>query len=128
MVIYKSRFKFTNLIAIFKMFNRIKTELEKDNKISGDKLYDYLDELKNSKVFRNCQIIINPIATSEPPRWPIDKWTRFKGKIYLYSISLDTWNGGELYISGEFDHCEFSYDMETAIKLDRLYELNKLEI
>ena len=108
------------------MFTRIRTELEK-GKISGNKLYDYLDELKNSKVFRNCQVIINPITTSESPRWPIDKWTRFRGKIYLYSISLDTWIG-DFYISGNFDDCEFSYDMETAIKIDRLYELNKLGI
>jgi hypothetical protein len=108
------------------MFNRIKTELEKDNKISGDKLYDYLDELKNSKLFRNCQIIIAQYSTLPMlPRWPVDKWTRFKGKIYLHSIS---WNGGGFYISGEFDHCEFSYDMETAIKLDRLYELDKLDV
>lgn len=122
------------------MFNRIKTELEKDNKISGDKLYDYLDELKNSKVFRNCQIIIAQYSTLPmPPRWPIgdgvfgvgqggDKWTRFKGKIYLYSISLDTWNGGEFYISGNFDECEVSYNMETALKLDRLSIINQLDI
>lgn len=95
--------------------------------------------LKIDEDFRFSEIeIILDRGTTRLKIWtePITKWTRFKGKVYLSSISLgnySTWNGDppsrkEFYISGNFDRCKISHDMETAIKLDRLYELDKLDV
>ena len=121
------------------MFKKIQTELEKDHKISGDKLYDYLDELQNSKVFRNSQIeIVTKIPVSiKITTKRIDKWCRFKGKIYLYSISLvhsySAWNGpppfqGVFYIRGNFDEAEFIETQEKCIDFDRVSIINQLDI
>ena len=124
------------------MFNRIKTELirlenleSSNQKISGVGIYDYLDELQNSPVFRNSEIeIVLSRGVTRLKIWttPVTKWTRFSGKIYLYSICLSvysSWNGDDrFYISGNFDDRKISHDKETALRLDRLYELNKLDI
>ena len=131
------------------MFPKIKTKLENTKyagvqgpvykRIIGSDLYEYLDELQNSKVFRNCEIEIVPEDTfgAMQSAQPIDRWTRFRGKIYLSFIqeySISAFPGGytnpnrEFYICGNFNDCSVSHDEETAIKLDRLYELSKLDI
>lgn len=78
-------------------------------------LNNNIDELQNSKVFRNFQINVISIQDRPLESTYISRWTRVRGKIYIYSINL--WNESEI-----------SNDMEDALKLDRLYELDKLDI
>ena len=108
------------------MFPTLKNQLEKDYRISGDKLYDYLDELQNSKVFRNCQIIIEQSGWSSTKR--IYKWCRFKGKIYLYSLVHPPPFEAVFYIRGNFDEVEFIETQEKCIDFDRVSIINQLDI
>ena len=88
-----------------------------------------IDELKNSKVFRNSEIEILPIQEKSLENTYINRCTRVRGKIYIYSITL--WsesNFGSWFMTGYFNECEISHDEETAIKLDRLSIINQLDI
>lgn len=120
------------------MFKEINKYFKNSSRISilGFELKDYLGELKNSKVFRNSKIeLINFRLSADRDKFQgvrINKWTRFTGSLYIHSISvlpsiLD-FKPDVYIISGYFDDCKISHDKETAIKLDRLYELNKLDI
>lgn len=113
------------------MFPTLKNQLEKDYRISGDRLYDYLDELQNSKVFRNSEIEIvsSQLGYLKITTERIDKWCRFKGKIYLYSISLVHPPPTQIfYIRGNFDKAEFIETQEKCINFDRLSIIDQLDI
>lgn len=112
--------------------------------ILGSELKDYLGELRESKVFRNSKIDLVLFVPSEVLSVKVvedrekfqginvNKWTRFTGSVFIHSISLlpsILHSQPDVYIiGGYFDDCKISHDEETAIKLDRLYELNKLDI
>lgn len=91
-------------------------------------LYNNIDELKNSKVFRNSEIKILSIQEKPLENTYINRWTRVRGKIYIFSINLWNESPDSWFMTGYFNECEISYDMEIALKLDRLYELNQLDI
>ena len=124
------------------MFPKLKTKLENSEKfidgyqsLIGKELLEHFEELRSSKIFRDCEIYGVDLRDSKPSgelRYiPKSKWSRLRGKIYIYSISLDTSPDPECLeyvIFGYLNECKFSHDRETALRLDRLYELSKLDI
>lgn len=125
------------------MFPEIKEYIETNKKeLSGSEIYEYLDELQNSKVFKHSKIHIidnpNPQINGKSffvKNLRIDEEFRFFGDIYLYSINLAILPGNllgtsysdSLMIRGVFEN-QFTYDPQKVKEIDRLYKLDQLDI
>lgn len=130
------------------MFPEIKEKL----KVSGEELTGYLDELKNSKVFKHSKIHIidHPTpqingSTRYISNLKIDAGFRFFGDVYLYSIeyfdkskvfgsilpiptNLQNSEASDTFmIRGVFDE-KYTSDPEKVRKIDRLNKLDQLDI
>lgn len=135
------------------MFTRITEYIQTNKKgllgyeitLLGYEITDYLDELKNSKVFKHSNI--NIIDNLSPQSFQvktlkIDEEFRFFGDIYLYSINLavlpgnpfgmsnNTWPtsySDSLMIRGVFEN-QFTTDPQRVKEIDRLDKLDQLDI
>lgn len=132
------------------MFTRITEYIQTNKKgLLGYEITDYLDELKNSKVFKHSNINIidnlSPQINSKSfqvETLKIDEEFRFFGDIYLYSINLavlpgnpfgmsnNTWPtsySDSLMIRGVFEN-QFTTDPQRVKEIDRLDKLDQLDI
>lgn len=120
------------------MFTRITEYIQTNKKgLLGYEITDYLDELKNSKVFKHSNI--NIIDNLSPQSFQvktlkIDEEFRFFGDIYLYSINLavlpnllGTSYSDSLMIRGVFEN-QFTTDPQRVKEIDRLDKLDQLDI
>ena len=124
------------------MFTRITEYIQTNKKgLLGYEITDYLDELKNSKVFKHSNINIidnlSPQINSKSfqvETLKIDEEFRFFGDIYLYSINLavlpnllGTSYSDSLMIRGVFEN-QFTTDPQRVKEIDRLDKLDQLDI
>ena len=119
------------------MFPKIKEYIKTNKKeLSGNKLYEYLDELQNSKVFKHSKIhIIDNLwiringKSFFVKNLRIDEEFRFLGDIYLYSILHQSVNfipSDTFIIRGVFEN--FTTDPQKVKEIDRLDKLDQLDI
>lgn len=109
------------------MFPKLKRKLENSSEfidgyqsLIGVELLEHFEELRSSEIYGVDLRDNKPLGelryiTSCCPK---SKWFRFRGKLYIYSISLDTPDpeGIKKYIIFGYDNeCKFSHETRLCI-------------